>query len=464
MSEEFERNEEQFARDLEAFDKLLKNNEVHFFDAEQFEEFFDHYLSKNKISKAEKVIKIALAQHPYSSELQLRKSQVLIRRKKFEEALSLLDEVHSVQPGNPDIFLLKAEVFSDKGEYEKAVDCYLEALPLLDVEEHDYVYIDIANEYQNNSLFADAVRYLKKAIRINPYNDMAYLELLFCCQVCPTEEKEKASRFLEEIINSDPYNHLAWSYFGILCLEMKDYDKAVEAFDFSITANEDYVEAYLHKGETLMDLERYEEAIEVYKELLHKGETMAGIYFSLGECHEQMKQFDNAIHYYKLAIKREPAYSDAYMGIGVILDQMGRSNEALTYLETAFKHDDSNLEAILYYADIKKELGVYQDALEVYGFLQTFELPWKDYWLNYAETFYLSGKMEEAIETIYEGLKHHPDDGEFYYRWAGYLLISGDNAYGSEVLRDAYERHPEGLDAFLETFPDLIFHPAVINL
>lgn len=81
MNEEYERNEEQFSQDLEAFEKLLKNNEVHFFDAERFEEFFDHYLSKNKISKAEKVIKMALAQHPFSSELQLRKSQVLIRRK-----------------------------------------------------------------------------------------------------------------------------------------------------------------------------------------------------------------------------------------------------------------------------------------------------------------------------------------------------------------------------------------------
>lgn len=464
MNEEYERNEEQFSQELEAFEKLLKNNEVHFFDAERFEEFFDHYLSKNKISKAEKVINMALSQHPFSQELRLRKSQVLIRRKKYEEALSLLDDIQSVESGNPDIFLLKAEVYSDRGEHEKAVESYLEAIQYLDPEEHDYVYIDIANEYQNNSRFTDAIRYLKKAIRVNAYNDMAYLELLFCCQVCPAEEKERAAVFLNGVINGDPYNHLAWSYYGILLLDMKKYEEALEAFDFSITAKEDYTEGYMHKAETLMELERFQDAAAVYKEILHNEEPSAAVYFSLGECYEHLNEFESAIHYYKLAIHKEPDYSDAYLGIGVVLDQMGRSSEALPYLESAFKHDDSNLEAILYYADIKKDLGIYHDAVEVYEFLRSFELPWKDYWANYAETLYLSGKTEEAIETVYEGVKHNPDDAELHYRWAAYQLLAGDNVYGAETLAEAFEKDPNFFKQFLEQFPQLSYHPAVISL
>lgn len=464
MNEEYERNEEQFSKDLEAFEKLLKNNDVHFFDAERFEEFFDHYLSKNKISKAEKVINMALSQHPFSSDLRLRKAQVLIRRKKYDDALTLLDEIQSVESHNPDIFLLKAEVFSDRGEHEKAVESYLEALAFLDSEEHDYVYIDIANEYQNHSRFPEAIQYLKKAIRVNPSNDMAYLELLFCCQVCPLEEKEKAARFLNQLIDSDPYNHLAWAYYGILLLDLKRFEEALEAFDLSITAKEDYTEGYLHKAETLMELERYLDAADVYKEVMQKEEATAALYFSLGECYEHLNEFESAIHYYKLAIHKEPDYSDAYLGIGVVLDQMGRSSEALSYLESAFKHDDSNLEAILYYADIKKDLGIYHDAIEVYEFLRTFGLPWKDFWMNYAETLYLSGKTEEAIEVVYEGVKHNPDDAELQYRWAGYQLLAGDHVFGGETLTDAYEKDKSLLKQFMEQFPQLSHHPAVISL
>lgn len=464
MNEEFERNEEQFFKEIEAFEKLLKNNEVHFFDAERFEEFFDHYLTKNKISKAEKVINMALSQHPFSSELRLRKAQVLIRKKKYDEALTLLDEIQVVESLNPDIFLLKAEVFSDRGEYEEAVQCYLNALPLLDGEEHDYVYIDIANEYQNNGLFTEAIRYLKKAIRVNAFNDMAYLELLFCCQVCPAEVKENTASFLEEQIDKNPYNHLAWAYLGILHLDLKNYDKALEAFDFAITAKEDYVEGYLHKAETLLELERFSEAAVVFKEILQLEEPSASVYFSLGECYEHLSEFESAIHYYKLAIREDAEYSDAYMGIGVVLDQMGRSSEALPYLELAFKHDDSNLEAILYYADIKKDLGIYRDALEVYDFLRGFELPWKDYWLNFSETFYLAGKTESAIETIYEGVKNNPDEVELIYRWAAYQLLSGDHVFGSENLADAYEKNPALLEGMLELYPELAKHPAVIGL
>ena len=464
MNEEYERNEEQFSQELDAFEKLLKNNEVHFFDAERFEEFFDHYLSKNKISKAEKVINMALSQHPFSSELRLRKSQVLIRRKKYDDALSLLDEIQSVETANPDIFLLKAEVFSDRGEHEKAVESYLQALQYLDPEEHDYVYIDIANEYQNNSRFQEAIRYLKKAIRVNAYNDMAYLELLFCCQVCTLEEKVRAGEFLNGIINTDPYNHLAWSYYGILMLDLKKYDEALEAFDLSITAKDDYTEGYMHKAETLIELERFAEAADVYKEIMQSQEPTAVIYFSLGECYEHMNEFESAIHYYKLAIHKEPDYSDAYLGIGVVLDQMGRSSEALPYLEAAFKHDDTNLEAILYYADIKKDLGIYHDAIEVYEFLRSFELPWKDYWSNFAETLYLSGRLEEAIETIYEGVKHNPDEAELQYRWAAYQLLAGDNVYGSETLAEAFQKDRSFLKQFMEQFPQLSQHEAVISL
>ncbi len=143
---------------------------------------------------------------------------------------------------------------------------------------------------------------------------------------------------------------------------------------------------------------------------------------------------------------------------------MGRSSEALPYLETAFKHDDSNLEAILYYADIKKDLGIYHDALEVYEFLRAFELPWKDYWTNYAETQYLSGNNEAAVETTYEGVKHNPDDAELYYRWAAYQLLAGDTVYGTETLTEAFERDPAFLKAFMDLFPQLSRHPAVISL
>ncbi len=66
-------------------------------------------------------------------------------------------------------------VFRSRRARKRPVESYLEAIRFLDPEEHDYVYIDIANEYQNNSRFPEAIRYLKKAIRVNAYNDMAYL-------------------------------------------------------------------------------------------------------------------------------------------------------------------------------------------------------------------------------------------------------------------------------------------------
>ena len=93
MSEEYERNEEQFASVLEQYEAMIKENRIEFFDLEQFEEIFDHYYAKNKISKAEKVLSIAQDQHPYSSELKMRHAQILMRRKKFDKAVDLLEKL-----------------------------------------------------------------------------------------------------------------------------------------------------------------------------------------------------------------------------------------------------------------------------------------------------------------------------------------------------------------------------------
>ena len=47
-------------------------------------------------------------------------------------------------------------------------------------------------------------------------------------------------------------------------LTLKDYKKALAAFDFAIISDDTFVGAYLEKGKVLEKLKRFEEAIEIY--------------------------------------------------------------------------------------------------------------------------------------------------------------------------------------------------------
>jgi len=433
MNEEFERNEEQFASVLKQYETMIRENKVVFFDLEQFEEIFDHYYAKNKVSKAEKVLSIALEQHPYSGELKMRQAQILMRRKKYEKAIDILDKLLLIEPGNADLYLLLAEAYSDKGNMEKAVECYLQALPFMDREEHDYVFMDIAGEYLSHSEYEKALEYLQKALKVNPHNDLIYLDILFACQVL--EEVEKALEIYRKQVDRDPYNHLAWFYMGVALADADRNTEAIEAFDFAMVIDPNFSEAFYQKAEILMSLGKYEEAILVLKDLNDESKMTAASCYMLGECYENLAEWHDALHYYRLSTRLDPNFSDAWLSIGVVIYKLGSIDEALGYVLKALRLDPNNVDALLYLGDIKKEAGAYPEALEAYEKAALLDNAVIDLWLNYSDLFVQMDDLDMAIDIIREGCRNIPESAELKYRWGAYEYMKG-NRQGAYMLID----------------------------
>ena len=62
-----ENNEESYA--VAKFESMLKENNILFFDVDEFEEIIEYYLQYGRISKAKRALDIGLSQHPYASSL-----------------------------------------------------------------------------------------------------------------------------------------------------------------------------------------------------------------------------------------------------------------------------------------------------------------------------------------------------------------------------------------------------------
>ena len=111
---EFEEFESDTNPSLTRFEKMLKTNRILFFDSNEFENIISYYLENGKINLAKKAIKLALEQHPASTNLTLFKIEILIFENKLEKAERLLDELIFSEPSNEEIYIQKANIYSKR--------------------------------------------------------------------------------------------------------------------------------------------------------------------------------------------------------------------------------------------------------------------------------------------------------------------------------------------------------------
>ena len=79
-----------------------------------------------------KATKLGLEQHPTSTNLKLFQVEMYIFENKLEVADRLLDELHSLEQSNEEIYIQKANIFSRRDKHKDAIDLLEKALQITD--------------------------------------------------------------------------------------------------------------------------------------------------------------------------------------------------------------------------------------------------------------------------------------------------------------------------------------------
>src|SRR5215467_383001 len=75
----------------------LRNGHSHsFLDEESFEKIIDYFDDKEDIPQAIEAVNLAIEQYPYSSSLLIRKADLMIASRHYEEALNILEHASSL--------------------------------------------------------------------------------------------------------------------------------------------------------------------------------------------------------------------------------------------------------------------------------------------------------------------------------------------------------------------------------
>ena len=442
---------------LERFESMLKTNSVLFFDSEEFEEIVHHYLENGKIALAKKATKLGLEQHPSSTNLKLFQIEMYIFENQLDVADELLDELYLLEQSNEEIYIQKANIFSRRDKHKEAILLLEQALEITD-DEADVLSL-LGMEYLFMEDYENAKEFFIRCLDEDEEDYSALYNIIYCFEYL--DQYEAAIDYLNDFLNKNPYCEVAWHQLGKQYYELKDYKKALAAFDFAIISDDSFIGAYLEKGRVLEKMKKYLEAIESYSITLGLDDPTSYALLRIGKCYEKLKNAEMALQFFTKCVEEDSLLDKGWIAITDFYYKSKQFQKALYYIEKAINIDGENVNYWKRYAKINNRLNLFEEA-EV-GYRKALELGNYELesWITRGDILINLGEYEAAINNFNQSLEFYPEHAEVEYRLSGCYFTLGESEKGAFHLKNALKSEAEYIMIIEELFPSVFMMKTV---
>jgi len=161
-------------------------------------------------------------------------------------------------------------------------------------------------------------------------------------------ENKFNDRAIEEFnraIASDPAFALAHHDLGVAYLRKGSYEQAIDAFKKSLKLNPEVSMremAYYNLGLAYLDLSRNDEAIGAFNQSLQLNSQDPETHHFLGMAYLGKERYDEAITAFQQSLKLKPDLPNAQIGLGDAYEAKGLHNQAIVAYEEALKLNPSD--------------------------------------------------------------------------------------------------------------------------
>lgn len=443
--------EDDFQEAIERFSQMVKEQSLRYFDVIELEGIIEYYMEDGRIDLAKLALETGLKLHPGAISLQICKAQLFMNEGKYEECLDTLKFVEKVDKNNPDLYLTKGAVLIMLGDVRSSIEAYERALEF-PIDEPDETLYNIGISFGQAGETHLAIKYLEKAHRNNPGNEIVLYELGYYY--------DRASMFEESIqaynkyLDIDPFNHSVWYNIGITYNRMELFDKAIEAYDFALALNEEFLHAHFNKANALANNSQFLEAIDCYKEYLKLDKENDDAYCYLAECYLNTDQFTDALVNYKKALRLNKDNPSAWYGSGLIMWSEGKLTDAQDCFMKAINLEGDNSDFWAMNARVHAELNEIKEAIASFEMSVTLDPENIDNWLSYSEMYYDLNDTDKAIKVLKTATKTNKSNAYLDYRLTAYLLDKNEEleaaCHFERALKIDYSKNSELFEFYPE--------------
>jgi len=434
---------------LSRFESMLKTNDVYFFDSEEFEQIIHHYLEIGKIALAKKATKLGLEQHPSASNLRLFQVEMYIFEDKLDAAEILLEELQLLEQSNEEIYIQKANIYSRRDQHKEAISLLEKALEMTE-DEADVLSL-IGMEYLFLEDYTNAKFHFMKCLERDEQDYSALYNVIYCFDYL--EENEAAIDYLNDFLNKNPYSEVAWHQVGKQYYFLKQYEKALAAFDFAIISDDGFIGAYLEKGKTQEKLKKYADAIESYTVTLGLDDPTSFALLRIGKCYEALGEMELALQFYLKCVEEDGLLDKAWTAITDYYFRKKDYQKCLYYIDKALNIDSENVLYWKRYAMICKKLNLFEEA--EHGYRRTLELGNYEIetWIARTDLLIHLGEFNSAIKNLNQATEFYNNHPEIEYRLAGLYFHLNEPSKGRFHLNNGLREDPDYIIILEELFP-----------
>ena len=291
----------------------------------------------------------------------------LFSLKKFQDALSAIDELIVENPNDALLFNIRGACYAGldkinlaRDNYEKAIELNPEyskahfnlAGVLHEQEEYDAsiqsyetalsidpnyaeAHNNLGNVFRDSSELDSAIECYQKAINIKSDYVEAHYSLGTTFQ--EVGKLDDTVRCFEQVLEFRPDLTRTLNNLGNILRVLGRADEAIIKYEKAISIDPNFVEVYFNLGTTFQELGQLDNAVKHYKKAIKINSNYPEAYNNLGVVYKDLKDLDSAIHAYKMAIKLKSDYAEAHNNIGIVFREMGQLDDAAKSHETALK-------------------------------------------------------------------------------------------------------------------------------
>lgn len=444
------------------YEQLKQGHKPGFFDEESFERIIDHYDDVNDIIAALDAAELGLTYFPYSSILLIKKADLLLATRRYQEALDILERAELFDSNEISLYILKTDAYLALDQPHKAVELLQDALQRFQGEEQVELLFELADVYDDYEDFEKVFDCMAMILEMEPTNEEALYKICFWTDF--TGRNEESIRLHQRIIDQHPYNELAWFNLACAYQGLKLHEKAIDAYQYAIAIDEKFDYAYRNMGDAYMRLRKYKEAIEALQRVAELTRPEEVIFEALGHCYEKLGQIAQARFHYRKASHLAPDDSKLHFKIAGTYMAEKQWGTAIRQLEVAMRLHKSQPDFNIAMGTCHQALGQFKEAITYFGVAVRSRPKNVGGWEQLIGCLYDAGYYEEAVVQCRAALVATEGKPVFHFLEANNLFHLLRRKEALLALEKGLELAPKLLKKLLEINPALLQYPAVVDL
>ena len=317
---------------------------------------------------------------------------------------------------------LMGDALQKIGKIDEAIGYYLEAIAI----EPDFAeaYANLGTLCAQQKQWQQAIDYYQQALEIKPDFAGVQRHLVKCQQQSIAAERspsqqQDAPKFLQQgrVLKQQ----------GELQAALQEYLQAVRLAPQSVQIYRELIEVCEGLGlwsqaaqycRKILELNNSKTQISAVQQPQHHEVTVtAENLYNIANLYDRQQQWSLAIQYYQRAIAEQPDLAKAHLNLARVLERSGDCEAAIESWLQAISLDPAAIEAKDYLAVARSLIGQQKLDLAVTYYGRAIkQQPLLDAYLELGELFTKSRSGEKAIAVYQQGLKHHSDCFELYFR------------------------------------------------